>query len=1228
MKLSNPFLRKWRFLLLLLLVLLIVNFGHVRASENSPPEDWQLQGILAALDDPDPDVWVKALEKMSDYDLESPVEIPPERLEQIGKLLSNEDSDMRSAAARVVSEMGSEAKDLIPQLQKLFGDEDSDVRKAAATAVGKMRSEAKDLIPQLLELLKDQDPDVREAAAIAVGEMGSEAKNLIPQLLELFRDKDSVNLCYALAEAVGNIVSEAKDLIPQLQKLLSDDELFCVRRPVAAAVGKMGSETKAFIPQLQKLLIDDDSHILAAAATAVGNIGPEGKAFIPQLLKLLSYEYLSSVREAAAIAVGKMGSEAKPFIPQLLELLRDESSFIREAAAEAVGEMGSEAKDLIPQLLELLRDDDSNVRYTAAIAVGKMGSEAKDLIPQLGKLLADESSFIREAAAEAVGEMGPEAKDLIPQLLKLFDDEEYSDVRKAAATAVAQMDSEAQEWIPQLQQLLSDESSDVREAAAKAVGNIGSAKDLIPQLLKLLEDDNWSTREAAATALAQIGKLNTPQILKILNTAHISRYEEARLRFLAYSVSGRESNIVSLIQWLGSPKKYPHENNKSIAREEGKKVLKLFAEIWQQSQSLEDLRPELKRQIDIVVKKVDWQLEDVDLLQTHYNNLKDQDIKVKIDALKGIQVFSYIWKILLFHAIIWLILFSLYPKSPEIQTLFWHPQIRRIAGFGYVGLLLTWIPFLRRRLLSPFQPILIADANLDSFNPEDYFPDSKVCPKNTHNLQPIKTAIAKVQSPIIIEGESGLGKSMFLCYWAKTCKNIVVYLPASKCAEGAIAAIQTKIPISQTDGKFLENLIYNNALEICIDGLNEVTPDTRTKISYFVERHFRGHILLTTQPLDWIPPSATKTYILQPLQRQQIGGFLRSRQFTPSAETSISQSEYEEACEEYLEKAFNSQKQSEEERKAVRRLLSNPMDLTIVGQILAQGKTPDLLNLQQQQYQVMAAEYEQINLHSFPLTEFAETAYQMRLNDEINIPSEWKNELHCMENYKMVLRRQRHVEGDSGSQWYFRHDKIQEYFIVQTFLGEENKKLEQHINDPRFRGVYLLLATLLPYNEALLLREKLLINAAETKDHVVSDQFIQRLNSRSELSKNGENFNLLEIIKLLIVEKNSNINIEVNPNFETNPNFEANPNTEFNPNFEANPNTEFNNIRSEQMNDPKKSKYDMSGANNISNIADQRQSDSSGNVVEKAEADNQIIGSGTQYNYSSPEKQTLAEAAA
>ncbi|GGA29450.1 hypothetical protein CYANOKiyG1_45860 [Okeania sp. KiyG1] len=1217
--------------------------GHVRASEKSSPEDWQLQGMLAALDDSDPDVWVEALKKMSRYDLKPPVEIPSERVEQIGKLLSNEDSDVRAAAATAVGNLGSEAKELIPQLQQLLKDEDSDVREAVATAVGNLGSEARELIPQLLQLLKDEDSFVLEAAATAVGNLGSEAKELIPQLQQLLSDKNW-RVRYAAALAVSNMDSEVKQFIPQLQQLFSDDN-WSTRYAAATAVGNLGSEAQQFIPQLQQLFSDDYLSVRYAAVIAVGNLGSEAQQLIPQLLQLFSdneegvreaaaeavdnmaseaqqlipqlLQLLSDknwrVREATATAVGNLGSEAKQLIPQLLQLFSDDNSDVRSAVARAVGNMGSEAQQLIPQLQQLFSHEDSDVRYTAALAVGRMGSEAKELIPQLLQLFSDDNSDVRYAAVWAVDQMGSEAKQLIPQLQQLFSDDNSS-VCVAAVEAVGRMGSEAKQLIPQLQQLFSDDNSYVRQAAAKVVNKMGSeAKKFIPQLQQLLSDDEERVREAAATAVSQIGKLNTQQILPILNAALKSSYEEAGLRFIAYFVSGGESNTVTLIQWLGSPQEYPYENNKfDNTRKEGKKVLKLFAEIWQATETLDELRPELERQIAQVVDRVQWQPQDINLLTTHYQNLKAaksthaDSINTKIKILKGIQIFSYIWKFLLLHAITWLILLSLYPKSPEIQTLFWHPQIRRIAGLGYIGLLLTWIPFLRHRLLSPFQPLLIADANLDSFNPQDYFPDSNVCLKNTHNLQPIKTAIAKVQSPIILEGESGLGKSMFLRYWAKNCKNLVVYLPASKCSQGAIAAIQAKIPISQTDRKFLENLIYNNALEICIDGLNEVTPDTRTKISYFVERHFRGHILLATQPLDWIPPSATKTYILQPLKRQQIRQFLQTRQFTPSAETSISQSEYEEACEEYLEKTFNSNKQSEEERKAVRRLLSNPMDLTIVAQILAQGKNPDLLNLQQQQYNVMAAAYEQINFDSFPLTEFAETAYQMRLNDEINIPSEWKKELHCMENYKMVLRRQRHVEGNSGSQWYFRHDKIQEYFIVQTFFGEGNQKLEQHINDPRFRGVYLLLATLLPYNEALLLREKLLINAAETKDHVVSDQFIQRLNSRSELSKNGENLNLVEIIKLLIVEKNNNINIEVNPNIETNPNTEFNSNT-----------------RNKRMTDSYRAKYDLREAT-LRNLVE-GQSESSGNVVENAEGGSQIIG--TQNNYGSQEKQTLAEAA-
>ena len=77
--------------------------------------------------------------------------------------------------------------------------------------------------------------------------------------------------------------------------------------------------------------------------------------------------------------------------------------------------------------------------------------------------------------------------------------------------------------------------------------------------------------------------------------------------------------------------------------------------------------------------------------------------------------------------------------------------------------------------------------------------------------------------------------------------------------------------------------------------------------------------------------------------------------------------------------------------------------------------------------------------------------------------------------------------------------KIMEFFIVQTFLGDSTtaqNRLLDHMGDPRFRGVYFLLATLLPLPDAKDLRERLIQYAADTKDHTVSDTFVQLLRTR------------------------------------------------------------------------------------------------------------------------------------
>ncbi len=102
-----------------------------------------------------------------------------------------------------------------------------------------------------------------------------------------------------------------------------------------------------------------------------------------------------------------------------------------------------------------------------------------------------------------------------------------------------------------------------------------------------------------------------------------------------------------------------------------------------------------------------------------------------------------------------------------------------------------------------------------------------------------------------------------------------------------------------------------------------------------------------------------------------------------------------------------------------------------------------------------------------------------------------------MEHHKMVVRREMVDRSNQATtEWHFRHDKVMEFFIVQTFLGQGNERPVQHLGDTRFRGVYFLLAMLMPLSDAQALRERLIDYAADTKDHTVSDTFVQLLRSR------------------------------------------------------------------------------------------------------------------------------------
>jgi hypothetical protein len=354
---------------------------------------------------------------------------------------------------------------------------------------------------------------------------------------------------------------------------------------------------------------------------------------------------------------------------------------------------------------------------------------------------------------------------------------------------------------------------------------------------------------------------------------------------------------------------------------------------------------------------------------------------------------------------------------------------------------------------------LLSDADLTHFDDVAYLKDIAVVDGPSRRSLPIHQAIPALLGKIVLEGDSGLGKTMFVRYLLKYSTRPVAYLPAEKCTEGVAEAILPKLQGECRDVGFLRALVCEGTLDLCIDGLDAISAKNRAKLSHFVMYNCQGNILITTRPTEWTPQQGYTTYHIQSLRQEQIEGFLRMCYRLLPVDVSMSRVEYMHACEIYLQQALGADL-PDRELTENQQALTNPMNLTLVALLCVYGKTPDLLRLMEQCYHLIAATYQQQNDdQNFPLLQFSERVYRMRLNDEGVIPHQrFEKEIDCLMRYAMILNRTSFdIYGNPVSEWYFRHEMIADFFILQAFLEENNHRVDRHLEDSRFKGVYALL---------------------------------------------------------------------------------------------------------------------------------------------------------------------------
>lgn len=1048
----------------------------------------------------DPNVKEAALEAFCSFGAQSSM-----YTSNIVHLLSDRHPAVRLAAARAIGAMEGSTDHVMPTLFELLTDNDSKTRYAAVDALRQM-THSRSNATKISGLLTHPDKDVRRATLRVLESMKNMAIHLSDEISRLLDDKEPI-VRRAAAKALFSIVSstadekvivtqllEHKDLVVKseatkwfgllgnrrihyahiLSKNLNEQDIQLKLHSVRA-IGAMGDLAKSYAPEIEKLLDAENAQLRSAAARSLTNCGTVTSASKLKLVSLIGHES-SIARMSAAEAIGSLIQNDLQVELQILKFFGDKRAGVRVAALRAIALMGRNGSEYAAQVAEMLQDEESVVIIHAIRALGSMGDEAIRFGPLIASLLEHNDSSVRYEARDIWASLDA-TENVVAQVIQLLENEDRN-VRQIAVSSLGTMGEKVTPYAEKISSLLSDPDSRVRYTTAIALGKLGeSARHVAPQIAMMLSDNDRYVRNHAQRALEEMGPHDIQVIAELLNSASKFADRNAQLKTLAYilasgiTIGDSDVDAKELIALLAIRERKTDsfeiepsniEFNRMLAR------LNALRFMWESTRSQHF---SLRNDIGCCVEKYvlepnrDWSVLHIDLLNEWKKKLESHDLgnfSNGIDAqLAAISREASIRRtifrtgsVFLLHAIIWIFLIGLYPRSPKIQTIFfWNPWVRRLLGFGYVGILLVYIPYLRSRLFSPFRQLLKADAALIEFNELTYFSEMRVR-KNREDPIAIDEAIPFVKSRLILEGESGLGKSMFVRHLVNRSKRLIVYLTSTDCSEGVIEAIQNKLPEGLTeDNRFLKSLIYCGAIDLVIDGLNEVDPNVRSLIGNFLKKNTYGNVIVTTQPVGWKPPNAAQKFVLQPLDRKEIRRFLLSR---PELK------KHTKRCENFLETEFTKE-QSEESILA----LSNPMDLTVVARLLVKNKKPELFRLQEQQYDVMSEEFQYLHVgQEFQLSRFSKIVYEMRSKGRTTgpIPKDGFNaELNTMNSFKMITGR--HEENSDSVDWYFRHEKIAEFFVIRHFLMQE-KLWPKHVDDARFRGIYFGLARALPFDMA------------------------------------------------------------------------------------------------------------------------------------------------------------------
>lgn len=1012
------------------------------------------------------------------------------------------------------------------------------------------------IVDTLIKHLQQPDPIVARVAANALADIppdGSSRKAAVSALLKLFGGANA-ELAAAAMATVGKMPlgDDAPRVVEALRLQLKGTR----RVAAAAALGTtdLGSKADAIITSLRAVIEQEEEYdARAAAATALATmpLGDRTAQLYPEILAVLSEGNGSIAAEALAELATHDPAQRDRVIDVALPLLATENLPLQREVAYLIEKLplGTRKAQVIDRFLPLA--DPANPgqpEMLATLATLAAGEARKDVADRFLVLLKSENTDTRDAAIDGLATLGRELDkdEVLDALLPLLPGSRASIIDAIGALKFdVAPDKMVDALLPQI-------GASPGGLATTHVLSAAPSKykfaEVIGAILGLRESSLKSANSAALNGIASFGPVGVPgtiAAIKLIQTR--SDKSVPKFRAAAHIAIGDDPDSTLLLSLLGAPME-PAIAAVSADPVKASAAIRLIHSNWQALAAESSARKEAEEVIMRIIYAACGKPAGTNFLQQLFNGAigavvdiattgsfltcwtpaqratieqvhasfiqagssYQQPLGDHLAAESRVPIFNSLSYGVVGWIAFWAALLFAFPYSPMVQAAFFHnPKLREYLSVWTVPLLLIAVPYFRGRILDTFRDDLIRDANPKGFVERLGYFDNGEAELGDAKPAPLKNILPNLHGIVVVRGEAGLGKSSAL-RWLAINRPHVAFLNARDCAAGVDVAIAERIHRLQ-EADFIKSLVHIRALTVIIDGLNEVSAGTRENIGTFAREGARGDIFVGTQPIDWTEPAGSTRLTLQPLRRELAAEFLKSRPVGADSESPRHGKPYEEAVDEFLREALDLVPKDESQAAAL--MLSNPFDLSLAADLLANGTMPKATALIDEAFHLADTDEDDGYrvLHAgqqFPLLAFGDNAIKMRLEDRNWFrKGEFVDETRSLRKWRLVVERSAYTADGEEQRLQFRHDRVWDFFIAAAFRLEPKLWLE-HLNDARFRGAYLRIAETWPLEDARKVGERLVAAAAKSGDHTTSDAFVNRLERRLEEEDKTDDPNL------------------------------------------------------------------------------------------------------------------------